>query len=159
VDAKYHQACYQLQGGIILRRNGRDWTAAAGTCDKAPINARPYCYQSIGTMTAGMTVGDDKTAAAECAHGDPGYQPFCFSGVVKNRIDVTAQAKDGIAFCQKIPPGGNRTQCYLAVGQQISILHSVDLAARAKDCALAGAEGEAECRVGAALDNTVKSQP
>lgn len=156
VDAKYHQACYQLQGGIILRRNGRDWTAAAGTCDRAPIDARPYCYQSIGTMTAGMTVGDDKTAAADCAHGDPEYQPFCFSGVVKNRIDVTAKAKDGIAFCQKIPPGGNRTQCYLAVGQQISILHSVDLAARAKDCLLAGAEGEGECRVGAALDNVVR---
>ncbi len=159
VDAKYHRACYELQGGIILRRNGRDWTAAAGTCDRAPFNVRSACYQSIGTMTAGMTIGDNKSAASECAHGDPGYQPFCFSGVVKNRIDVTADPKDGIAFCQQIPAGANRTQCYVAVGQQISVLHSVDLAARAKACALAGKEGEAECRVGAALDNTVRPTP
>jgi len=156
VSAQYLRACYQLQGGIILRRSNRNWTAAATTCDSAPADVRSYCYQSIGTMTSGMTVGDDRKAAAECAHGDPGFQPFCFAGVVKNRIDVTAKAIDGIAFCKEIPAGGNRTQCYVAVGQQISVLHSVDLAARASDCALAGSEGEAECRVGAALDETVK---
>ncbi|MES2304798.1 MAG: hypothetical protein V4558_04795 [Gemmatimonadota bacterium] len=156
VEAKYHRSCYELQGGIILRRSGRDWTATAATCDRAPPLVRSACYQSIGTMTAGMTIGDDKKAAESCAHGDVGYQPFCFSGVVKNRIDVTANPKDGINFCREIPEGANRTQCYVAVGQQISVLHSVDLDGRAKACALAGKEGESECRVGAALDNTVK---
>lgn len=159
VDSQYLRACYQLQGGIILRRSNRNWTTAAAGCDKAPADVRSYCYQSIGTMTAGMTIGDDKKAAANCAHGDPGFQPFCFAGVVKNRIDVTAKAIDGIAFCKEIPAGGNRTQCYVAVGQQISVLHSVDLAARAKDCELAGVDGEGECRVGAALDATVKPRP
>lgn len=158
IDAKYYRSCYELQGGIILRRSGRDWTAAASTCDRAPFAVRSACYQSIGTMTAGMTVGDDKEAAKNCAHGDPGYQPFCFSGVVKNRIDVTADPKDGIAFCKEIPAGANRTQCYAAVGQQISVLHSVDLDGRAKACALAGKDGEGECRVGAALDKVVKAQ-
>ncbi|MEO5797805.1 MAG: hypothetical protein ABIZ70_14985, partial [Gemmatimonadales bacterium] len=60
---------------------------------------------------------------------------------------------------REIPEGANRTQCYVAVGQQISVLHSVDLDGRAKACALAGKEGAGECRVGAALDNTVKGQP
>lgn len=156
VGAKYYRSCYELQGGVILRRSGRDWAAATATCNRAPLMVRSACYQSIGTMTAGMTVGDNKEAAENCAHGDPGYQPFCFSGVVKNRIDVTADPRDGIAFCKEIPAGGNRTQCYVAVGQQISVLHSVDLKARAEACKLAGRDGEGECRVGAALDDTVK---
>lgn len=159
VSAQYLRSCYELQGGVILRRSNRDWSAAAATCDKSPLEVRSACYQSMGTMTSGLTAGDDKAAAADCAHGDPGYQPFCFSGVVKNRIDVTADPKDGIAFCREIPIGANRTQCYVAVGQQIAVLHSVDLPARGKACALAGREGEGECRVGAALDDVVKSVP
>ncbi|MEP6590672.1 MAG: hypothetical protein ABJC19_05775 [Gemmatimonadota bacterium] len=156
LSAQYLRSCYELQGGVILRHSNRDWSAAAATCDRAPLGVRSACYQSMGTMTAGMTVGDDRAAAADCAHGDPGYQPFCFSGVVKNRIDVTANPKDGIAFCRVIPMGANRTQCYVAVGQQISVLHSVNLGARATACAEAGREGEGECRVGANLDDTVK---
>lgn len=156
VDSKYHRSCYELQGGIILRRSNRDWDKAMRTCDLAPVVVRGSCYLSIGTMTSGMTIGHDANAIEHCTHGDPAFQPQCFVGVVKNRIDITAQAKDGTDFCKKVPAGANRSQCFFAVGQQIAVLHSVDFPARAKDCRLAAPEGEGECRVGAVLEDVVK---
>jgi hypothetical protein len=154
VDTVYQYSCYQLQGGLILSRTRNDFGKAAAECDKAPTAGREQCYVSLGTNASGMTVQDTHQAIADCSHGDPAYQPFCFSGVVKNYIDVTARPEDGITFCQAVPPGANRSQCYTAVGEEISVLHSGDANARAADCRKAGAQGESDCRRGAALPAT-----
>ena len=150
VDTTYQFSCYQLQGGLILERTHNDFAKAAAECDKAPPVGRSQCYVSLGTNASGITVQDTKKAIEYCSHGDPGYQPFCFVGVVKNYIDVTQKPEDGFTFCKAVPLGPNRMQCYTAVGEEISVLHSADAEARSKDCAKAG-DGVAECRRGAGL--------
>lgn len=151
VDTIYQFACYQLQGGVILTRVHSDFAKATTECDKAPPLGRSQCYLSLGTNASGMTVQNTPKVIADCRHGDPGYQPFCFVGAVKNYVDVTAKPDDGIAFCQAVPAGANRMQCFGAVGEELSVLYSTDLAARARACAKAGPDGETDCRRGAEL--------
>lgn len=153
VDTTYQFSCYQLQGGLILSRVNNDFARATTECDKAPPLGRSQCYVSLGTNASGMSMQNTKESIADCSHGDPGYQPFCFSGAVKNYIDVTARPGDGIAFCKAVPPGLNRTHCFAAVGEEVGVLHSGDATARARACKDAG-DGEAECRRGAGLPAT-----
>lgn len=151
VDTMYQFSCYQLQGGLILSRTQSDFAKATTECDKAPPLGRSQCYVSLGTNASGMTMQNTPKSIAYCSHGDPGYQPFCFVGAVKNYIDVTAKPMDGIVFCKAVPTGANRSSCFAAVGEQIAVLYSTDRAARERDCAKAGADGERECRRGAEL--------
>ena len=151
VDTMYQFSCYQLQGGLILSRVQSDFTKAAAECDKAPPLGRSQCYVSLGTNASGITVQNTPKAIAYCSHGDPGYQPFCFVGAVKNYIDVTAKPIDGIAFCKAVPPGANRASCFGAVGEELTVLYSTDIPARQRECAKAGVDGEAACRRGAEL--------
>ncbi|MDH5315600.1 MAG: hypothetical protein OEW44_03910 [Gemmatimonadota bacterium] len=151
VGERYQSSCYMLQGGIILQRVGMDFARAAAECDRAPSRVRHNCYLSLGTSASGITVRDSRRAIADCAHGDPGYQPWCYVGVVKNFIDVTARPADGIAFCRQVPAGRNRRQCWVAVGEQIRVLHAADRGAQAQACAGAPMEGREACRYGAGL--------
>lgn len=151
VDTVYQFSCYQLQGGLILNRVQGNFAKATAECDKAPPIGRSQCYVSLGTNASGITLQNTKKSIEDCSHGDPGYQPFCFSGVVKNYIDVTARPDDGLAFCKEVPPGLNRGPCFAAVGEEIAVLHSNDMEARKLACARAAADGEAECRRGAGL--------
>ncbi len=150
-DAKYRTACYQLQGGIILSSTNGKFAAATAECDRVEPTWRPLCYQSLGTNASGMAVQKNKKAIGYCSNGDPAYQPYCFVGVVKNYIDVTANPEDGMQFCRDVPPGKNREECFVAVGEQISVLHPIDVAKREALCAGAGLMGEAPCRRGSAL--------
>jgi hypothetical protein len=151
VDTMYQFSCYQLQGGVILSRVGSDFAKATVECDKAPPLGRSQCYVSLGTNASGMTVQNTPRTIDDCSHGDPGYQPFCFVGAVKNYIDVTAKPDDGIKFCQAVSAGANRTPCFGAVGEELSVLYSTDPAARERMCARAGNDGERVCRRGAEL--------
>ena len=151
VDTMYQFSCYQLQGGLILSRVGSDFAKAAAECDKAPTLGRAQCYVSLGTNASGMTVQNTPRAIGYCSHGDPGYQPYCFVGAVKNYIDVTAKPEDGVRFCQAVPAGTNRSHCFAAVGEEISVLYPVDAAARTRECARSGPGDEAICRRSADL--------
>ncbi len=150
VGPRYWQACYLMQGGMLVTYYNQNFTLAAEGCDRAPLDVRHYCYLSMGTMASGITVQDGKRAARMCATGDPGYRPWCYVGVVKNFIDVTANPVDGIAFCRLLPPGRDKRQCYVAVGEQISILNASP-EKRETACQAAPAEGREECRYGAQL--------
>ncbi len=148
---KYRRACYQLQGGIILGLTGSRFDKATEHCDRVPSNWRPLCYQSLGTNASGMSLQNTAKAIRYCSNGDPDYQPYCFVGVVKNFVDITANPADGIAFCQDVPSGANRKQCFFAVGEQISVLHPTEIPVREKLCATAGLVGEEPCRQGAGV--------
>jgi hypothetical protein len=152
VDSIYQFACYQLQGGIILERTGANFARATAECDKVRVPLfRAQCYLSLGTDASGMTLRDAKASIADCSHGDPEYQPYCIEGAAKNFVDVTARPQDGLDFCAQVPTGPNRTECYVAIGEEISVLYVNDPEARAAACQPAGAEGEADCRRGAGL--------
>lgn len=148
---KYRTACYQLQGGIILTHTRGNFAEATTTCDGVPSQWRPLCYQSLGANASGMALQKNSKAISYCSHGDPAFQPYCFVGVVKNYIDITANPADGIAFCRDVAAGPNRKACFAAVGEQAVVLNPTDVAARERACSTAGVDGEADCRRGAGI--------
>ncbi len=152
VEAKHLEACYGMQTSIMLEMNGRNFGATAKTCDGAPPALRYTCYQSLGTNISGETTGDNGRALQLCSLGNPRYQPWCILGVVKNRIDVTAQAADGFAFCREVPSEPNRKKCYQAVGEEVAVLKNAD-SDREKLCAQSEPAFTEECRFGARLTN------
>jgi hypothetical protein len=151
VEQRYRAVCYMLQGSVILGAVGSDFAKAATACDQAQEDLRQNCYLSLGTAASGMTVQNTPKAIQLCSKGDPGYQPWCFVGVVKNYVDVTANPEDGFRFCEAVPAGNNKRQCYVAVGEQIHVLNPRDTAARRRGCERAKPEGREECLYGAWL--------
>jgi hypothetical protein len=149
VAQKYRYACYQLQGGLILNRVNGDFARATRECDKADPLGRQQCYVSLGTNASGYTLQNVPATIADCSHGDPRLQPYCFSGAVKNYIDVTSHPADGIRLCNTVPTGDNRTGCFVAVGEEISVLYPTDAAARQNACSAVGANDVDACRRGA----------
>lgn len=151
VDVRYQATCYLLQGGIILQGVKYDFAKAARECDRAPADLRENCYLSLGTSASGATVRNTRKVIGYCSKGDPRYQPWCFVGAVKNYIDVTANPDDGVAFCREVPAGRNRRQCYVAVGEHLTVLNWNDRSARERACVKMPADGVEECRYGAGL--------
>jgi len=150
VEPRYQASCYMLQGGMILTAVGSRVARAGEECNQAPAELRHQCWTSIGTMVSGIVVRDGRRAIRMCSEGEPGYRPWCYVGVVKNFIDVTADPDDGLDFCRMVPAGDDKRQCYVAVGEQVSMLHA-DRPAREAACARAHPEGREECRYGAYL--------
>lgn len=150
LDERYLQSCYLGHGGILLQHVDYDFARAAEACDGVAEAHRRVCYMSLGTNASGITVQDTDKAITLCNEGDPAWRQWCFVGVVKNYIDVTADPEDGIRFCREVPVGQDRDRCWNAVGEQLSVLHTTDYERRAAICATTG-EGEARCRQGAGL--------
>jgi hypothetical protein len=152
VAHRYQTTCFMLQGGIIARLVDLDYGRATAECDRVPADLRTFCYLSLGTYAAGLTVLDARKAIRLCQHGDPAFQPWCFVGLAKNFVDVTGLPRDGLEFCRQVPAGRNRRQCFVAVGEQLVILHPADLDARRRGCALSATpRDEADCQYGANL--------
>lgn len=150
VGEAYQRACYAMQAGIMVETVGLDFGKVAQGCDQAPAQWIPTCYQGIGTYVSGATVRDPAAAIAECNKGRADYQPWCYIGAVKNFIDVTARPEDGLEFCARIGHQANRAACYVAVGEQVSVLMSW-MNERDAFCAKVASEGQAACRFGAGL--------
>lgn len=151
LDPKYQSSCYGMQAGIIIETTGPDWGKIAMACDRAPVGMRPACYQGIGTYLSGFTVRDPVKAIEHCNAGSPAYKPWCFVGVVKNFIDVTAKADDGLDFCRRVVDQPKvATSCYIAIGEEMAVLYPSE-ADRSRECARAEPGYVNACRFGAAL--------
>ena len=153
LDERYWPACYAMQTSIILHFNGYDFAAGARVCDGAPASMRRTCYQSLGRDVSSYTVQDHGEAIRLCSLGTPGYQPWCYVGVVKNFVDLTARAEDGFAFCRAVPGETNKLKCHEAVGEEIGILES-GAAERAALCEGSEPGYVDACRYGARLTPT-----
>jgi hypothetical protein len=151
VGERYQDACYVMQTAIILPATGRDYAATAKVCDGAPEPQRAMCYQSMGTNASGETTGDDARAIELCSKGTEAYQPWCFYGVVLDRIYAFARVDDGFPFCAQVPGERNKLKCYEGVGEQAATLNN-DLKVREALCDKAP-EGDHRlaCRYGARL--------
>jgi hypothetical protein len=146
---RYLQSCYGMQAGIIIETTGADFGKIAAACDLAPEHSRGSCYQGIGTYVSGFTVRDPVKAAHACSLGNPKWRSWCYVGVVKNFIDVTSRADDGLDFCQRLTDRPTAVHCFVGVGEEMGVLiPNLDL--REKECAKAGRYTPA-CRYGAAL--------
>lgn len=151
VEPRYVAACYQMQTSVILFHNKRDFAAAARVCDGAPVAMRPSCYQSLGRDISSTTLQDHGESIRLCSLGNPRYQPWCYVGLVKNFVDLTARTEDGFAFCRRAPGRGNKLKCYEAVGEQIAVLEGRP-EERAARCRQSDRAFEEACRFGARLN-------
>jgi hypothetical protein len=147
---KYLRACYQMQPGLVVERTGLNFVKVAAVCDTAPENMRAVCYQGIGTYVSGVTSRDPEESIKLCSLGQARYVPWCFVGLVKNFVDVTANADDGLALCQRLGPSNIATACYHAVGEEITTLYA-QAEKREAVCVRVDARYIGACRFGAGL--------
>jgi hypothetical protein len=152
IDTKYQASCYGMQAGIIIELTGPDFGKIAAACDDAPTSMQPSCYQGVGTYVSGYTVRDPEKSIRLCAMGNDKLQTWCYVGVVKNFIDVTANPIDGFDFCRRLTNRTYAVGCYNAVGEEMSVLYR-DLPAREQQCAKAPPDFAPACRYGATLSN------
>jgi hypothetical protein len=147
---QYLRSCYLGQGGILLSHVAWDFGRAATECDRVVETYRDVCYMSLGTNASGASTRDTRKSIEFCSKGHVDWRQWCYVGVVKNFIDVTANPDDGIGFCREVPAGQDRERCWNAIGEQLSVLYTQDLTKRETACATTG-EGERTCRQGAGL--------
>jgi len=147
---RYQRACYQMQAGLIVEGTGMDFAKVATVCDQAPEAMRRHCYQGIGTYVSGVTARDPEQAIAHCWLGAPRWRPWCFVGVVKNFVDVTANPDDGISFCRRLGPRDIALSCYVAIGEEAAVLYP-SMERRAAVCVKAESQYVEACRFGAGL--------
>ncbi|WP_447978767.1 hypothetical protein [Candidatus Nitrospira bockiana] len=150
LDERYAADCYQMQTSIILYHNHGDIGGAARTCDGAPVAMRHACYQSLGRDISSYTLQQPAESIRLCSLGSPAYQPWCYVGLVKNFIDVTARAESGLSFCPLVPGRANQAKCYEAIGEELWALMSSD-GARAAVCERLDHDARQACRFGARL--------
>jgi hypothetical protein len=150
LEEQYLMDCYLMQTSIILYLNHGDMADAARTCDRAPSAMRIPCYQSLGRDISSYTVQHPDESIRMCSMGSPDHQPWCYVGLVKNFIDITAKPESGLNFCPRVPGRANQMKCYEAVGEEIWALTSNDTQ-RAALCGRAEGELYEACRYGARL--------
>ena len=150
LEDRYLTDCYLMQTSIILYLNHGDMADAARTCDRAPSAVRESCYQSLGRDISSYSVQQADESIRMCSLGHPDYQPWCYVGLVKNFIDITAKPESGLTFCPRVPGRANQMKCYEAVGEEIWALTSSDTQ-RASLCGNTEGELYEACRYGARL--------
>lgn len=150
LEERYLTDCYLMQTSIILYHNHGDLAAAARTCDGAPVGMRTWCYQSLGRDISAYTLQQPEESIRLCSLGHSDYQPWCYVGLVKNFIDVTAKAESGMNFCSRVPGSVNRMKCYEAIGEEIGALTAQETQREAL-CRQATGDLYEACRYGARL--------
>ncbi len=150
LDERYAGACYLMQTSVVLHFTEGDFAAAARMCDGAPAEHRQTCYQSLGRDASSYAVQVHREGLRLCSVGDPQLRSWCHVGYVKNVIDVTADAEDGMSYCRLLPAGETKEHCYRAVGHQVFMLTG-EPARREAMCATAEPGYAAQCRLGANL--------
>jgi hypothetical protein len=150
VAEQHRSSCYAMQTSAILIRNGSDFAAAAAQCERVPEEHLRTCFTSLGRDAAGHSLGDNARAIELCGKVPEGRLPWCVIGTAKNRIDVTADARDGLKFCLAVPGADAKRTCYRAVGEQTNAL-ALTPADRERTCAAAESPYVEECRSGALL--------
>jgi len=152
IGARYQEDCWLMQPAVMLQIYDGDFDRTFKACDGAPVEWRAACYQGTGTEVSGATTMNHADAIAFCSRGSARWRPWCYTGVVKNFIDVTAKSADGISFCKEIPDRPSQLKCYVSVGEEISVMRHA-LADRKPFCDVitGDAEGRDACLYGAQL--------
>ncbi len=140
----YQRACYRVQTSAILERNGGDLAAAARECDRAPLQLRRACYESLGRDVSAYADRDPARAIELCAVATPAFRPACYFGAAKSLVDWAATPAPGFRMCRWLAGDPSKHACYVAVGEQIAALFP-DPGARVAACAGAESGFSAVC--------------
>ena len=119
---RYLHACYQMQTSVMLNLNHGDMADAARSCERAPAQVRPVCFQSLGRDITSYTARDPQKSADMCDKAREPYRPACYFGAAKALVDWTATTESAFTFCHIVAaqPGG--PTCYQALGEEIATL-------------------------------------
>jgi hypothetical protein len=123
MDSRYLRACYMMQTSAMLWLNGGDIGAAARNCDDAPEDWRRTCFQSLGRDISSYTLQDVDDSIRECRKANPDYRVWCYIGLVKNFVDLTADTRTGFEFCREVEED-SKPRCYEALGEEIGVLRN-----------------------------------
>lgn len=148
LDERYLTSCYQMQTSAMLWHNDWDIADAASSCLDAPDGWRDECFVSLGRDISGRTLQDEDDAHGECRKSPADHREWCYVGVVKNFVDVTATTGAGFSFCRIIEDSA-KPLCHEAMGEALYSLFA-DEAARREACEASETEELAlDCRRGA----------
>jgi len=118
---RYLTACYMMQTSAMLQQNGTDVGAAAANCSDAPERWRRTCFQSLGRDISSITLQDFDDSLHECRKVPDEFREWCYVGLVKNFVDLTATTDRGFAFCRLVEDTA-KPRCYEALGEEIHVL-------------------------------------
>ncbi len=121
LERRYLRACYMMQTSAMLWQNGGDIGGAASVCLDAPVGFRQTCIQSLGRDISSYTLQDPKASLSECRKVDETLREWCYVGLVKNFVDLTAQTEAAFDFCRRVEDE-NKPRCYEAIGEEIGVL-------------------------------------
>jgi hypothetical protein len=139
-----------MQTSVMLFLNGGDLEGAARACNEAPAAMRPVCVQSLGRDISSYTLQDPAESIRFCGFAAEAWRPWCYVGLAKNFVDLTATTDAAFAFCRMVPEEPGRLKCHEAVGEEIGIL-AADAAERERMCAASDPRYLPACRFGARL--------
>jgi len=148
---RYLHACYQMQTSVMLNLNRGDLGDAAKSCERAPVQVRPVCFQSLGRDITSYTARDPEKTATMCHKASEPYRPSCYFGAAKALVDWTATTDAAFAFCAIVGHEAGGPTCYQALGEEIATLLA-SLPEREEQC-LRAQEPQAvtACRLGAGV--------
>ena len=148
---RYLHACYQMQTSVMLNLNKGDIGDAARSCERAPANVRPVCFQSLGRDATSYTARDPQKTVNLCHKAREPYRPACYFGAAKALVDWTATTDAAFAFCHLVANEAGGPTCYQALGEEIATLLATTQE-REQQCIRAEEAWAVEaCRHGAAI--------
>lgn len=156
---RYQLACYDMQTSTMLHLLEGDIAATAAACRRAPEPIlRAICHRSLGRDINAIAYGVHQESAALCALAAPEDRPSCHVGVVKNVIDVTADAGSGLDYCALVPDGPEAEACHRAIGEQ-TVMLMPDPADRVRFCEAIDSAGRDTCLEGAGQGRPGRASP
>jgi hypothetical protein len=156
--ARYRLECYELQADLILPAVQQDYAKAAQVCDGAgtPQLVRA-CYLGLGRNASGASAFQYAGIVKRCEKSSAMGLPFCYAGAVRHLAYAPSELPRGIGFCNSLPQGNGRAQCWDGIGLQVGGFFS-DIEARRRACATDDYSDKAACFMGAGVPSATPAK-
>lgn len=148
---RYRIECYLLQADLILPAVQQDYAKAAHVCDGAgtPQLVRA-CYLGLGRNASGASAFQYAGILKRCEKSSAMGLPYCYAGAVRHLAYAPSELPRGIGFCNTLPQGNPRAQCWDAIGLQIAGFFA-EPEARRNACQTQDYSDRAACFLGAGV--------
>ncbi|HYR09848.1 MAG TPA: hypothetical protein VEQ60_18885 [Longimicrobium sp.] len=155
VDARYGDACYDLQPSAVMFFAGGDVERTARACQDAPREFAATCFMSLGREFTAWAVQDHVRTLDACRRAGEASEAraraWCEQGALRTLMSQAADPQEGIRFCRAVQGADAKRDCYRVVGEFVSML-AAGTQARGSHCRTAEPEFIATCRRGAGID-------
>ncbi|MEO8909681.1 MAG: hypothetical protein ABI408_05580 [Gemmatimonadaceae bacterium] len=155
---RYRPECYELQADLILPAVKQDYHRAGQVCDAAGSQALVHaCYTGLGRNASGASAFQYAGIKKRCEKSSALGMPYCYAGAVRHLAYARSELPRGIAFCESLPAGDSRSQCWDGIGLQIGGFFS-DPAERRRACRAEDPRDVTACAQGAGIAVAVQQR-